>query len=135
MPRHKLDFDLPEADFLLFGICSQTNDYRLVWSLNKNLRLSFSRENDIMVGETAYSLFSCTDEENGIKYYLSQNKNKGNVFFKELKQMDYLLIVDGNRSGVNADSLLTQVKQAESVLAVYQLDSFKISSKQHLIIG
>ena len=133
MPRHKLEFDPPETDFLLFGISSQSKDYRLVWILNKNLGLNLKRAEDIIPDELSrFALFSYEDTESRLKYFLSAVKNDGKLFMKELKQMDYLFIIEGNVESVDSNNLLAQIKQSETVLAVYPLNPEIIKTKQHL---
>ena len=133
MPRHKLEFDPPDEDFLLFGICSQSKDYRLVWIINKHLKLRLKRKEDI--SPDAINHFSCyffEDEEERIKYHLSSAKSKGAVFMKELKQIDYLLIIKENYESVDADIFLSELKRSETVLAAYRLNPDILKSKQYL---
>lgn len=130
MPRHKLEFDLPETDFLLFGICSQSRDYRMVWIINKNLGLHLERKNDIVPeGSNRFALFSFENKTTRLKYCLSANKNEGGIFIKELKQVDYLLLIEGNYQSVDSAALLSQLKQSESVLAAYELNPELLKSK------
>lgn len=132
MPRHKLEFDPPETDFLLFGICSQSKDYRLVWIINKNLCLELKRTEDVIPdGLNRFALFSFEKKETRQKHFLVANKNENGLFMKELKQIDYLFIVEGNEKTVDSDHLLLQIKQSETVLAVYKLNAGIIKTMQH----
>ena len=138
MSRHKLELDPPQADFFLFGISSQSKDYRLVWIINKKLNLRLQRKEDIVVSETIFfSRFTFEDEINRTKYTLASNKSIGNsksnsgkvILVKELKTMDYLLIAEGNTGIIDPGDFLSQIKQAETILAAYQHNSEIIKSK------
>lgn len=132
MPRHKLELDPPETDFLLFGICSQSKDYRLAWILNNNFDLRLKREEDVVPNETVrFSLFSFENPGTQIKFSLFSNKSDGNIFMKELRQIDFLLIINGNYKSMDTDFFLSGLKKAESVLAVYPMKPETIKSMQH----
>lgn len=144
--RHKLEFD-DEFNFLLFGISSNGKDYRLAWAINKNLNLHLKRAEDIITGEhkaltngedkggRSFSLFTFHDALNHIKYFLVSNKSEGKVFSKELRQMDYLLIAEGNYEYVDVENFLLKLKNSETVLAAYQINSEVLKAKQHLLFG
>ncbi len=133
MPRHKIEFDY-DYNFLLFGICSNAKDYRLAWIINKSLNLRLKRKEDIVVSESnRFAFFTFEDEANGVKYILAANKSTGNIFMKELKQMDYLLIADGNYKYLEEENFLMKLKNSESVLAAYKLNAEVLKSKQHLL--
>lgn len=80
-----------------------------------------------------FAFFTFEDEANGVKYILAANKSTGNIFMKELKQMDYLLIADGNYKYLEEENFLMKLKNSESVLAAYKLNAEVLKSKQHLL--
>lgn len=134
MSRHKLEFDPPETDSLLFGICSQYKDYRLAWIINKNFDLSLKRKDDVLLEESArFAFFKYEDYSNRVNFMFLANKNSGNFFLKEYKQVDYFLIIGGNYQSLNHENVLSRLKQTESVLAAYPLSPEIIKSKQHLL--
>lgn len=108
----------------------------MVWIINKFFELHLKRSKDIIPDETArFALFTFENKGAGLKYFLSANKNEGTVFFKELKQMDYLLLIEGNYDSIDPDIFLSQLKRSESVLAAYKLNPEIIRPKQHLLLG
>ena len=133
MPRHKLELD-DDFNFLLFGICSNAKDYRLAWSINKNLNLHLKREEDIS-DTNRFSFFSFDDVANHVKYFLASNKSEGNIFVKELKQMDYLLITEGSLEYLDEENFITKLKNSETILAAYKLNPEILKAKQHLLFG
>lgn len=136
MPRHKLEFDLPETDFLLFGISSQSKDYRLAWYLNKSLGLALKRKADISPDEhSRFAHFFFENKMNRLKYHLIGMKNKGQILVKELKQIDYLLLIEGNYTTLDPDNFLFQLKNVESILAAYTLNPQAFRSKVHFVLG
>ncbi len=133
MPRHKFEFDPPETDFLLYGICSQAKDYYLVWAINKKLNLHLKKEEDIVHADSSrFSKYNFENFNLHLKYILAAAKSKGKAFVKELKQMDYLFIIQGNYESLDADGILKKLKQSESVLAAYLLNPDTIKSNQYL---
>lgn len=102
----------------------------MVWIINKNLGLRLKREKDIVPDKSnRFALFSFENDATRLKYCLSANKNEGNIFIKELKQVDYLLFIEGNCESVDCGALLSQLKQSESVLAACQLNPESLKSK------
>ena len=71
-----LTLDL-EDDYLLIGIHSTEEDYRLAYLLNKHLKTKLTRFKhhlDFKNSNAEFPLFEYKDEKNFINYYLINNK-------------------------------------------------------------
>ncbi len=133
MHRHKLDSDDSETEFLLFGISSQSKNYRIVWLLNRNLGLSLKRMDDIVDYGARFPFFSYENTVLRLKYIFIHLKDNGCFLIKDIRQMDYLLYIGGNCASVNSNSVLTQIKNCETILGAYQLNPVLLTSKPHLL--
>ena len=74
-----LTFDLEEEDYLLVGIHSTEEDYRLAYLLNKYLKIKLSRYKhnlDFENSEAEFPLFEFKDKNSFVSYYLINNKHK-----------------------------------------------------------
>jgi len=70
-------FDL-EDDYLLIGIHSTEEDYRLAYLINKHLNTKFVRYKDNLDFKDSaveFPLFEYKDEETYLNYYLVNNKS------------------------------------------------------------
>jgi len=89
--RHKLEYR-ENFDFLLFGISSHENDYRLVWKINHDFSLNFVRNDNLKViskktgKELEFPLYSYDDEDTFYLYHLVANKSDQGVLLEELKK-------------------------------------------------
>ncbi len=136
--KHTLALD-DDPLFDMIGICSHHSDYRLVWGINETLRLHLRKcEEDYIVtakkGETisTHSMYEFQDDENRLEYYLIKNKHYGKFLIPEKPTIDYFLFLCNN-CAIDPDELMMELKQVESVLAVYPFDPDEVDSAHHII--
>lgn len=157
----KLDIDY---NFILLGINTSLECYRLAFYLNEKLNLNFERTTtDVVVySETNYiisqhTLYQYIDEENLIDWNLLQNKNFKNKFVEnvklpdlglfnynqsnpvlyllpELKNVQFLLQIDSDISSVNLKLLLRKIRQITDVSSAFFIEYNTLRSKRNLII-
>ncbi|MBI1837223.1 MAG: IPExxxVDY family protein [Flavobacteriia bacterium] len=136
--KHILSLE-QDNEYEMIGLCSHHNDYRLVWALNENLKLAFSKSHEDFFVVTKkglvisnHSLYEFNDEENFLEYFLIKNKNLGKYLIPEKPIIDYFLFI----YGIDSESLeeLTQkLKKVTSVLAVFSLDPLALESTENLV--
>lgn len=119
-----LDIEM-EADFDLFGIVSPLRDYRLMFYLNKALNTRFKREEPFIYESksksSSYSLYRYTDQKNRLTMYLLGNKTEGRVMIPEYKQLDYIMVLEGELSESYNESLLKKIKQIAHIRMALRL--------------
>ena len=106
------------ALYTLFGISCHLRDYHLVFLLNEQLELAFVKKDDFL---GCYSLYFYRDEDCYNAYYLLGNRGEDTTLLPELKQTDFLLLVEGPFKKNQKESLLANIKGIQSVLAVFEI--------------
>jgi hypothetical protein len=87
-----------EADdgFKMLGIVSTYTMSKLVWELNRVLKMDLKREKDLDInsseGKAYHAIGRYIDEENLLNIALLKNKGTAGFLLPKFKQMDYLLI-------------------------------------------
>jgi hypothetical protein len=147
-----LTFDL-EEDYLLIGIHSTEEDYRLAFLINKHLKTKFIRYKynlDFKDSDAEFPLFEYKDEKNFINYYLINNKHlqvvnkqyKEGLFggnysttsylLPEIKKVDFFLKIEA----CNQNSILKIVEKLNNInqiITSYSIETNTLKSKNNLI--
>jgi len=129
--KHKLSVSMDE-DICLLGIVSDEPDYKLCWLMNTSLHTSFERKEDIQVyhkradSEQFFPLFSYTDENSMLVYRLIVNQSENGYYLEEVKNIDYLLHIQGELVADDLQDLIDSIGQLDSVRMCLPLDLRKI---------
>lgn len=141
MKKRKLVIDF-EYNFKLFGIISPASEHKLAWELNQKLRIQLVKCADIKINflnnkNLIISNFHFEREESILR--LLKNKAVdipvGNHIYlmPELKQFDYLVIIDGFEQTFKPKNVISSVSDIEAVQYVVNLDVEKLKSKENLV--
>lgn len=137
MATHYLNAPV-EFDFELIGISSHVKDYRLAWAINKALRWNFVRQDDIHVssrtGGSSHALYTHYDELEKIHWSLIENITPNGLLLPELSQWDFVVKAE-LPSGELDDVVVRQFRSVPFVLAVMELSTLKLKSKDNLIFA
>jgi len=147
-----LTLDL-EDDYLLIGIHSTEEDYRLAYLINKHLNLNFVRYKqslDFKDSNIEFPLFEYKNEKTYINYYLINNKHLHDVndqiinglfggdysttsyLLPEKKKVDYLLKVEGCSENFIID-LVEKLNRINQIITSYPIETNTLKSKNNLI--
>ncbi|MBL4939979.1 MAG: IPExxxVDY family protein [Lutibacter sp.] len=148
-----LTLDL-EDDYLLIGIHSTEEDYRLAYLLNKHLNTKFVRFKhhlDFKDSVAEFPLFEYKDEHNFINYYLINNKystivntkNNNGLFegtystilnlIPEKKNVDFFLKIAGCNQQNLMITLVNKLNKINQIMTSYAIDTNSLKSKNNLI--
>jgi hypothetical protein len=151
MPTLTLDF---EDDYLLIGIHSPEEDYRLAYLLNLHLKTKLTRFKhclDFENSEAEFPLFEYKDESNFNNYYLINNKhtqlvnntnNEGlfggnysttSYLIPEKKNVDYFLKIEGCNNENFIKNLVANLNLIKQIITSYSIEPSTLKSKDHLI--
>lgn len=142
-----------EDDYLLIGIHSTEEDYRLAYLLNKHLKtklIRFKHPLDFKDSNAEFPLFEYKDENNFMNYYLINNKHlqlvnnqqeglfKGNYstityLIPEKKNIDFFLKIEGCSQQNLANSLVDKLNNIQQIITSYSIKPKTLKSKDHLI--
>lgn len=135
---HKLSYS-PDFNFILYGISSHQNDYRLIWSVNTELSMNFSRKENLIIkdeklGEDLeFAMYTCHDENREMKYGIVANRCEKGYLIPELKNIDYLLHLTGEIDEMFQKKLLSDLRNIKSIAAVFLLNVEELKSKKRLV--
>jgi hypothetical protein len=127
-------------DFLIWGINSGMEDYRLCLNMNEHLGWQFRRMDDIEFYSQqikGYKHFNSYKYKNKTDLYtieLLQNKNAGNIFIPELKNFEFLFLFHGEDDYFDKEQLAEELRKIPGVQSVIELDVNALKSKNNLLI-
>ena len=138
LKRHKLGYT-DNFDFLLLGLASSENDYRLIWKINKTFNFSFEKAGNHKipakneVNELEFSHFTYDDEDTFIFYRFLANKSDKGALLEELKNIDYLLIISGEFSDTFVANMIAKLKSIEHIQGVFRILPASLKNRERLL--
>jgi len=135
--KHKLSVSLDE-DFGLLGIASDEPDYKLCWLINDRLQTSFVKIDDLILFnrkaelEQLFSIFLYSDENTMMTYRLIRNRSENGFFIPELKNIDYVLHIQGEITTDDLDKLIKNMGRVSSIRFCVPVDLGRIKDKERL---
>ena len=126
-------------DFLIWGINSNAEDYRLCWYLNHYLDWKLKRVDDIEFPNKKtkeFLHFNAYQYKNEIDFYtleLIQNKKNGNILIPELKDIDFLFLLNGEVTYFEMDEFTNLLSKIPGVQSAIQIDVNTLKSKHNLL--
>ena len=135
---HKLQNFYPE-DFQLVCIASHQNDYRLSWALNEQLNLQLQKDHDLTVHDKKYDTtdqftkYSYENDNQTIRYYLIANKNSQGFLFPDMKNIDFLLKIEGNMNEDDLSYIVKQIRKIDFVMIAFKSENLLEKHKKKLI--
>ncbi|MCK5822861.1 MAG: IPExxxVDY family protein [Bacteroidales bacterium] len=138
MKKIKLTYK-PDYDFVLIGISSHENDYKIAWSINNILNINLSKKKDITVfnkkySETqSFSVFSHNDETRLVLYNLISNRCENGFLIQEFNMFDFFIQIYGEQSESYIKKLLNKLKKDNNIILAGKLDLSKIKSAGKLL--
>jgi len=142
-----------EDDYLLIGIHTTEEDYRLAFLLNKHLNtklVRFKSHLDFENSNATFPLFEYKDDSKQLNYYLinnkytqlaSKQKNKelfdGNYstityLIPEKKKVDFFLKIEGCSQQGFLNNLVQKLNSIQQVITSYTIEPNLLKSKDHL---
>ena len=128
-----------EPAYILIGIACHLKDYRLSYLLNKKLEFVFTKQQDFVItmqekAEPAgFSFYYYKDEDQGNSYLLLANRSEDHVLLPEVKQLDFLMMVDGDCKKGRRDQLIKTVSSIPNVLTAYEIAQATIRNFGNLV--
>jgi len=125
MKKLTLDFDEPNG-YSAIGISSQLADYKLLFHVNRILKLQFIRVENFEINNKYFSgnfsLYIHQDQNNRLDFFLMANKSDGKVLVSEFKQLDFLFIIEGEIDPVFISNITSKLRKIPQVLFTQEID-------------
>lgn len=139
MKKHKLDLAIDE-DFCLLGVVSDEPDYKLCWLINNSLDMNFEKQEDLQLfhprlkEEQAFSLFSYHNENALITFRIIRNRTENGYYLDELKNIDYLVHIQGEINTEKINQFIHAVGALNSVRMCVPTDLSRIKNRGRLLL-
>lgn len=127
-----------EENYCLLGISSDVPDYKLCWLINDKFRMSFLKTDNLNVyhkklnEDQEFSLFQYDDENAMLVYRIIGNRSDGGNFMSELKNIDFLLHIQGDLIQEDISKLVQQLNSLNAVRMCVPVDLGKLKEKDRL---
>jgi hypothetical protein len=125
--------------FTLIGISCHLKDYRLSYLLNYHIPTEFVKLEDLKITPQAkkepseFSFYYFRDEDRFNTYALVSNRNQEAVLVSEIKQVDFILIIEGELRKPQKETLLKNIRSIPNVLTSYELKFSEIKNHESLL--
>ena len=121
-------------DSLLLGIVSAEPDYKLSLAINRKLKISLKNTNSVVCNsdtgqELIFSRFSDSSTTRDLVYDLTANRCGKYFLLKKLKNIDYILHIHNPDNEADTDRIVSLLKEAESVTAVFNIEPDSLRDK------
>ena len=152
MQVYSLDIDdFNEDNYILIGIHTTLEDFKLAYLLNKNLDTHFSKANYSLDFESnaSFSVYNDINEEYGFELYLISNsytEERTNAsdtivlatetktyLIPEKKKVDYFIKIVGEPTQETIYKTVNKIKQITQIVTSYTVEIDSLKSKQFLI--
>jgi hypothetical protein len=139
MKKHKLDLAIDE-DFCLLGVVSDEPDYKLCWMINHSLDMNFEKQEDLQLfhprlkAEQVFSIFSYHDENALITFRIIRNRTENGYYLDELKNIDYLIHIQGEIDTSKINDFIHSVGALKSVRMCVPSDLTRIKNRERLLL-
>lgn len=129
-----------EEDFCLLGVVADEPDFKLCWMINQALEMNFEKQEDIQLfhrkrnEEQVFSLFSYHDPDALITYRIIQNRSENGYYLDDLKNIDYLIHIQGEIQTERITDFMQSVNSLQPVRMCVPSDLSRIKNKERLLI-
>jgi len=125
----------------MFGVVSNFKNYRFLWEINNALGLDFrcNPENEITLQkknrQCYFPVYQHSVKNSTVVYYFYHNYYEGESLLPELKNIDFICLVQGADSMNDEEwkNLLANIKSVNCVQLVSEIHLQQIKHKEHLV--
>lgn len=135
---HKLVSE-PTEQFLIIGIVSHENDYRLSWAFNQFMKMKFIKTESLVINQPkleenpVFSVYKYEDEESYVFYHLIANKSENGFLIPELKNVDFILKISGELKDSALKDLLAKIKKMEFISTAFKIEDLSSKASKSLV--
>lgn len=137
--KHKLEVAIDE-DFCLLGVVAEQADYRLNLLINRALGFNLLKQEDLSLyhrkldQDQEFSLFEFFDEESLLTYRVIGNRAENGYFLDELKNLDYLVHIQGDILEESIGSFIRKTSEIPEVRMCVPVNLTMIRNKERLLL-
>jgi hypothetical protein len=138
LKSHKLVVE-DDFQFLLIGISSHENDYRISWAINTQLKMAFRRADNLHIHnprvreDQEFSLYQFTDPETLLNYDLFSNRCDNGFLLEEMKNIDYILKISGDAGKNFPIQMVNKLKKIDIITTAFEINPLLLKSRKKLL--
>lgn len=127
------------ALFTFIGIACHLKDYRLIFQLNSKTEYQFVKFPELLITlpkakePSAFSFYYYRDDDHFNTLYLLSNRSDEFVLVPEMKQIDFILIIEGEFRKPRKDKLLEQIGTIPQVLMTQEMKVSNVKNYENLL--
>jgi len=135
---HKLTFE-DDFRFILIGISSHENDYRVCWSLNNTLGMSLKRSENLTIHNPRlrqnqeFSMYRYADQATLLHYHLISNRCDDGFLLEEMPNIDYILKISGDAGKNFPAQLVHKLKKNDIITTAFEINPSALKSRKKLL--
>ena len=129
------------ADTALVGIVSSLPAYRFCWMLNKHFAIDLVRVPDLDIsipggeeGRLYFPIYQYAEPSSSSIYTIYKLKSDKEVLLPEVKQLDYLWMIQGNAPETDAAMISQSLREIPEVQLAQVLQPDKLKNLNNLIV-
>ena len=129
------------AESVLIGIASSLPFHRFCWTLNNYFDINFVREPDLDIcvqfeagKQTFFSIYQFYLPLSSGRYLIYKLKNGEDVLLNDVRQLDYLWLLQSNNAENDAKNIIQQLRAIPEIQLAQILDSEKLKNLDNLLI-
>jgi len=116
--RNIINLDSLSVVFTIMGISSHENDYRLSWSVNEQLGLTFVKNENLVAGDgREFSCFVHEDENQSL--LLISNRCDNGFLLEKHKNIDFILKFNTELNDTEISAWLGNLKKVPLISTVF----------------
>jgi hypothetical protein len=137
--KHKLELAI-EEDFCLLGVVTDEPDYKLCWRINQALDMNFEKQEELHLYhrkqniEQVFSHYYYHDNDTLITFRIIKNRSENGYFLEDLKNIDYLIHIQGEINTSRISGFMLSVGSLELVRMCVPSDLSRIKNKERLLL-
>jgi len=137
--KHKLEMAI-EEEFCLLGIVADEPDYKFCWRINRELEINFEKLDDLELYhpklnvDQQFSIFAFDDEDAMVTYRIIKNRSDKGYFIDELKNLDFLVHIQGEIHKDQISTFMQSVNTIPAVLMCVPVDLARLLNKERLLL-
>ncbi len=125
------------GDFVLLGLVTNENDYRLSWQMNQNLGIELVRADNAQVKLKGtihdFVQYVFFDENKFLQFTFVKNKSSQNAYLiSEHKSCDYFLCIQGSVMN-ELDDMVVLLKEIPVISMVINIKLQSLKSRKNLV--
>ena len=116
--RNVVNLDTAPVVFTILGISSHENDYRLSWSINEQLGLAFTKNENLVAGDgREFTCFVHEDEYQSL--LLISNRCENGFLLEKFKNIDFILKFNVELNETEVSEWLGNLKKVSLISAIF----------------